>query len=784
MIGVIIIHYNRLSFKRNRGKLFKKIFITYIIILIIPLLLFALFFQLNVVNFFKTESNNTNMNNLSILEKDVDKIIEKLKSNVLQIALNNDVQELFKYKDVMENNDYYYIEKVIDVANLLNSYIVANDDIHTIYLFNNKTNKIITPWGEIYNKENFYDTEWTKAYNMNKEQIKILPKRKIVEENLDYFYYIDIDRDIVSTVVTMIYPLELLNTFDFEGALVININKEVFDFSSINESDTYNNDFFYILNSDGTIIVNGKNQDKQISRPLINSIIESQEAKGYLIRDIHHKKYLVSYSKSRDTGLIYVNAISLNSLYKQVNCFNIWLIVLSVIILIFGVIFAYYISKKIYNPINDILENLKFKIDKNKAKKNELYVISDVVSNILEEDQKLINLFEMNEKAIRQSYIMQLVRGNCEKINEIFNSRVNMYCTLVISIDRYNSFSKKYLYKEQYYFKTLLLKTAEQVTANNNEGIIGAGSLLNQDKVVIILGLIKEGFVDSMNHITEEIIKQTSIIEDFTISIGVGNIYKRKERIRLSYLEAIEALNYRIIAGYNSIIYYEELKDNDRADFDFVTREKHIMNYLKKNSYEDIELTLIDIISEIKNKKNVSYESIVPIFYSLLSRTIEYLLEANISITEVFEESYNIFRELSEKDTVEDIREFLLYIYKNIIEYQENNSVKDSKNIKQVVELISDNYSDSNLDLNWLVDKLDISYSHLRKIIKENLGITFINYLNNIRITKAKELLIETDDTVKDIAIEVGYNNTQSFTRYFKKYEGITPGEYRDIREG
>ncbi|GMQ58794.1 hypothetical protein AN1V17_31900 [Vallitalea sediminicola] len=759
--------------------MFKKLFITYIIILIIPLLLFAIFFQFKVIDFFKNESNNTNMNNLSILQKDVDKIIEKLRNNVLQIGLNNDFQELFKIKDIQDNN-YYYIERVIDVANLLNSYILSNKDIHSIYLYNKKTGKIITYWGDIYTKDNFYDTGWLEPYSLNKNQIKILPERKLIDENPDNYYYIDIDRDIASIVVTMIYPLELLNTFDFEGALVININEEVFDLPLINDSSNYNNDFFYILNPDGTIIVNGQNQDKKLDKSLINNIIESKKENGYFIKNIQDKRYVVSYSKSHDTGLIYLNAISLSSLYKQVNSFKIWLGILFVIILIFGVIFAYYVSTKIYNPISDILENLKTKID-NKEKKDELYVISDVVSNILEEDQKLMNLFEINKKAIRQTYIMQFVRGNCEHINDIFYDKTIMYCSLVISIDRYHSFSKKYLYKEQYYFKTLLLKTAEQVTLNNATGIIGAGSLLNQDKVVLILGLTNKDYIDSLSYITQEIIKQTSVIEDFTISIGIGNVYKRKERIRLSYLEAIEALNYRMTEGYSSIIYYEILKDNEGATFNFVTKEKYIMNYLKKNSLEDIGSSISDMIDEIKKRSNVTYESIVPIFYSLLSRTMEYLIEYNISITEIFEESYNIFKELSEKDTIEDIREFLLYIYKNIIDYQEKNSVKDRKYIRQVLDLINNNYSNSNLDLNWLVDKLDISYSHLRKVLKDNLGITFINYLNNIRITEAKELLIETEDTVKDIAIKVGYNNTQSFTRYFKKYEGITPGEYRDI---
>ncbi len=128
-----------------------------------------------------------------------------------------------------------------------------------------------------------------------------------------------------------------------------------------------------------------------------------------------------------------------------------------------------------------------------------------------------------------------------------------------------------------------------------------------------------------------------------------------------------------------------------------------------------------------------------------------------------------MFRSLAEQDTIEEMRDLLLYIYRSVINFQENNNAKDKKYIQQVLALIHENYSNSELDLNWLVDKLDISYSHLRKIIKDNLGVTFIHYLNHLRINESKVLLAKAELTVKDIAIQIGYNNTQSFTRYFKK---------------
>jgi AraC-like DNA-binding protein len=71
-----------------------------------------------------------------------------------------------------------------------------------------------------------------------------------------------------------------------------------------------------------------------------------------------------------------------------------------------------------------------------------------------------------------------------------------------------------------------------------------------------------------------------------------------------------------------------------------------------------------------------------------------------------------------------------------------------------------------------------LSYSYLRKIFKDETGDNIINYINHIRVEESKRLLLQTGMTVKEIAHNLGYNNEQSFLRFFKKYEECSPGEY------
>jgi two-component system, response regulator YesN len=75
-----------------------------------------------------------------------------------------------------------------------------------------------------------------------------------------------------------------------------------------------------------------------------------------------------------------------------------------------------------------------------------------------------------------------------------------------------------------------------------------------------------------------------------------------------------------------------------------------------------------------------------------------------------------------------------------------------------------------------------VSVKYLSRAFKNITGRNFSDYLSEIRMNKAKELLEKTQLTVYDIAISVGYGDPQYFHRVFKKYFGVTPNEYRTIK--
>ena len=94
------------------------------------------------------------------------------------------------------------------------------------------------------------------------------------------------------------------------------------------------------------------------------------------------------------------------------------------------------------------------------------------------------------------------------------------------------------------------------------------------------------------------------------------------------------------------------------------------------------------------------------------------------------------------------------------------------------IEYLHKHYSNSELTLKAVCEHLGISTSHFSSLFKEETGMTFLKYLNNIRMEKAKQLLRETDLKNYEIAERVGFRDPHYFSIAFKKITGKTPGRY------
>jgi two-component system response regulator YesN len=107
----------------------------------------------------------------------------------------------------------------------------------------------------------------------------------------------------------------------------------------------------------------------------------------------------------------------------------------------------------------------------------------------------------------------------------------------------------------------------------------------------------------------------------------------------------------------------------------------------------------------------------------------------------------------------------------------ENNQV--SRNVKKMIDYIDKNHK-QDLSLEQIAEHVDLHPNYVSSLFKKETGITFIHYLHLYRIQKAKELMARHPElSFHDISEDVGYENVRHFFNVFKKYCGVTPGEFR-----
>ena len=263
------------------------------------------------------------------------------------------------------------------------------------------------------------------------------------------------------------------------------------------------------------------------------------------------------------------------------------------------------------------------------------------------------------------------------------------------------------------------------------------------------------------------------------MSIGLSETKEDSEQksYRELYRHALRTLEYRTVIGSNIIIFFGDISKNK------TTTGKVDENEFKNITYEvlygDLQ-TAKDRINKLLN--TITADNFKETYLFILNNLIDSLLKACVSLQSLFQEymTYEAIVENSYKiKSNEQLYAFIDDLVNNIDRINKNSrqSGVDSS-YRQIINFINNKYTNSLLSLEDVAKELGYSVSYVSLILKRN-NTTFTKYLTDVRMEKAKALLLDTDMKLLSIANEVGYDDPYYFSHCFKKNTGISPQEYR-----
>ncbi len=421
-----------------------------------------------------------------------------------------------------------------------------------------------------------------------------------------------------------------------------------------------------------------------------------------------------------------------------------------------------------------ILKKLKKELDEESRKKKELKKIKS----------KLNESFPV----LKERFLNKLIAGYFDQNNikqrfKYFNINLTGKYLIILVVDIKDD-NKIEEYKESSEFELIrfsALEICENILKKRNGGLVFQN---HEEQIVIILENNESNkLINIALEISNEIKK--NIIENLKVSItiGIGNICEQLNEIFMSYKSALTALDYRFLLGKNQIININEIngKYSKRDNTDNKKEwAKKVVYYLKAGSLESVYDTIEKMIKYLK-ESNISKKMCYLYIQNVFAFIMNAFDDLGINETDIFGESFNPFTEIFNYYTLNEIEPWLKECCKKLTDYiiSKREDFCKSKVLK-AKELIRNNFHDPNLSLNIVCNSIYISISYFSLIFKKYTDMTFVEYLTNFRIEKAKELLKTTALRSSEIAYNIGYNDPHYFSAAFKKNTGLTPTDFRE----
>ncbi len=211
----------------------------------------------------------------------------------------------------------------------------------------------------------------------------------------------------------------------------------------------------------------------------------------------------------------------------------------------------------------------------------------------------------------------------------------------------------------------------------------------------------------------------------------------------------------------------------------FHDREKEIVTKIRLGDRNGAKEILYQLLAIILVQYLENFEILKVSILELLIILSRAAVEAGAKVEEMLGLRYGFITELSK---IRDQEELCLWIVKVLDKmteqiYQTRNA-KNYQRLKKAMDFIEMHCGEP-LTVEQVAQAIYLSPSRLSHIIKDELGMTLIDYLSKKRIDKAKALLINEDVPIAQIAQEVGFSDQSYFTKVFKKIAGCTPRAYR-----
>lgn len=689
----------------------------------------------------------------------VSRSLKGIERNVLEEMEKNE-----RYRDFLNIELTREKRQVLfDVVDSMRT-LIANDSlIDSIYVYRNEDKQVLTRSGLV-EWDDFADRAFIEQALANPEYQGWSPIRTYHELSMEN------DRRVIS-----MYKREPL-PFGTEGFVVINVNMYAVErmIHSMNNDDL---SFLNIRDDAGNLLFS----------TLTTTINDEGQEEGKVLNQI----------RSDLLGWTFESGIAAGQLFVWVSVISYVWIVIGLLTVVFAIFYIIYITRKNYKPIRVMMnriESIQLRNDGFGIKMDELSIIDQTLDSLIQQTADYEKQQRENLLVSRRQLFLDIVQG--ERLDDLEERLLNLkllpdntsfdqFAFIVVEIGHYGDFRSGYSVHDQNTLKFALTNVLQELA--RDDGMHGWAEWIGESRMGIIVCIRGE------DQSAKERIRlfadkgRTWVSEHLRMSLqfGVGPVKQGWNRIELSYKSAVEAMQHKLSLGKESVIMSEDLPgDAGRRWYKYLQMAAELVREFRLSTGE--WRVHLERMFESLESDCLKDEDIRMLLQTMMDMLGSELGEISDELLDHFRGDKADVRKKAVEETVslEQMKalffEHLTDIYRAYVAFCETKNHRAM--INEMKAYIEEHFVDPDLSLKHLSDRFHISGKYASYLFKEEFNMKFVDFIVQLRMERAEELLAETEEPVQNIALQVGYANSITFGRVFKRVIGVTPGDYRKLK--
>ncbi|CAG7652989.1 helix-turn-helix domain-containing protein [Paenibacillus allorhizosphaerae] len=575
---------------------------------------------------------------------------------------------------------------------------------------------------------------------------------------------------------------------------------------AIQNVELFNKGHVLILNRNNETLVSNANETIPSDFPFDQLGDESKFF--YYKKD--GEKYEIHSIRSERVGLTYISMIPSSLYWEKAQHVRNLTYVSVLISLSGGSLLTYVFLRRNYNPVRRLVQTFSGKSNVSYGKEhNEFQFLEQAIGSTLSEMDKIMDRMKSQQHILRSNFIARLLKGRIDSQIPVDESLItfNMkpissdFAVIMLYVEASAPFHERLDGMEtgdkQKLLQFIVSNVVEELAGRRHRGYTA-----EVDHTLACLINVSEqdegSRMDDLMQIAKEAQAFLNTHYHLHLTLSISSIHSGIDNIAKAYLEALDAMEYKLVMGSNEILSYEQIyktgaDDSEPAAYYYPLQvEQQLINYVKIGDFERSKETLSGIIERNLNRPVVSIAIARCLMLDLVSTMMKTVSEIGDGQEHFLLQNTKRIERLSTCETLQDMQMQMTGLLQKVCDYT---SAKRQQNIQQsrqhalselaerITAFIHEHYRDPNLNITMIGHHFEMKPTYMSRLFKDHTGEGLLDFINKVRIEKAKQLIADSKKNITDASSLAGFNDVNAFIRTFKKYEGITPGKYKELLE-